>query len=182
MSDFEERFGDALEAVPEEHVDRSRFVPGVGPLDAEVVLVGEAPGENEVAEGEPFVGQAGRELDRVLADLGVDRSSVYVTNLVKVRPPENRTPYVAEIDAWRPVLDAELERISPAVVVPLGTTAAQAVLDTDEGVTDLHGRQFERDGWTVVPAFHPAATFYDETKRDDFEADILAAFEAAGLV
>lgn len=178
VNDFEERFSGELAEVPEEHFDRSRFVPGVGPLDAEVVLVGEAPGANEVAEGEPFVGNAGRELDRVLADLGVDRSSVYITNLVKVRPPENRAPYVAEVDAWRPVLEAELERISPKVVVPLGTAATQALLDTDEGITDVHGKRFDRDWWTIVPAFHPAATFYDRSKREVVEADLKAAFEA----
>lgn len=179
MSDFEERFEEALAEVPDEHVDRSRFVPGVGPLDADVVLVGEAPGETEVREGEPFVGRAGSRLDRALEAAGVDRSKVYITNLVKVRPPENRTPHVAEIDAWRPVLDAELERISPAVVVPLGTTATRALLDTDEGITDLHGRRFERDGRTIVPAYHPAASLYDRSKGDAFEADIRAAFEAA---
>jgi DNA polymerase len=179
LDEFEAEFGDALAAVPDEHVDRSRFVPGVGPLDADVVLVGEAPGETEVTEGEPFVGRAGSELDRALEAAGVDRSTVYVTNLVKVRPPENRTPHVAEIDAWRPVLEAELERVDPAVVVPLGTTATRALLDTDEGITDLHGRRFERDGRTVVPAFHPAATLYDRSKTDAFEADVRAAFDAA---
>lgn len=178
MSDFESAFADVLDAVPEEHFDRSRFVPGVGPDDAAIALVGEAPGEKEVEQGEPFAGPAGRRLDSVLADLGVDRSELYVTNVVKVRPPENRTPYVAEIDAWLPVLMAELDRVGPRVVVPLGTTATQALLDVDEGVTAVHGQRFEWDTRIVVPTFHPAATFYDDSKRPELAADLEAAFDA----
>ena len=178
MSDFESRFADELDRISSEYFDRERFVPGVGPADADVVLVGEAPGESEVAEGEPFVGRAGSRLDEALESLGVERSSLYVTNLVKVRPPENRTPYVDEIAAWRDVLDAELASVSPAVVVPLGTTATRVLLDTDEGVTAVHGRRFERDEWVVVPAFHPAATLYDRSKLGDFEADLRTAFES----
>lgn len=177
-SDFEDRFADELDEIPTNQFDRSRFVPGVGSIDADVAFVGEAPGATEVKEGEPFVGRAGAELDEVLSELGVDRSSVYITNLVKVRPPENRTPRAAEIDAWRDVLEAELRAVSPAVVVPLGTTATRALLDTDEGITDVHGRRFERDGRTIVPAFHPAASLYDRSKRDAFGADVRAAFEA----
>lgn len=178
VSDSERHFVDELDAVPDEQFDESRFVPGVGSFDADVMFVGEAPGTTEVEESEPFVGQAGTELDRVFEDLGVDRSSVYITNLVKVRPPENRTPHVDEIEAWESVLDAELARIDPAVVVPLGTTATRALLDMEEGITDVHGQQFERDGRTVVPAFHPAATLYDRNKRGDLEADVRAAVEA----
>lgn len=177
-SEFEDRFADELVEVPAEHFDRARFVPGVGSTDAEVAFVGEAPGATEVEEGEPFVGRAGAELDGVLADLGVDRSTVYVTNLVKVRPPENRTPRAAEIAAWRSVLEAELACVSPSVLVPLGTTATRELLDTDEGITDVHGRRFDRDGRTIVPAFHPAASLYDRSKRDAFESDVRAAFEA----
>lgn len=177
--DFTRAFADALAEVPREHVDESRFVPGVGPFDAPVALVGEAPGADEVAAGRPFVGQAGTRLDEALAALDVDREALYVTNLVKVRPPDNRTPTAGEVRAWRPVLDAELERVSPAVVVPLGTTASRTILGTDDGVTAVHGRRFERDGRVVVPAFHPAAQLYDPSKADAFEADLRAAFDAA---
>lgn len=181
-SDFEEVFADALAAVPDEHFDRSRFVPGHGPLDATVVLVGEAPGADEVERGEPFVGSAGKRLDGVLDDLGVDREALYVTNVVKVRPPENRTPRKGEIDAWMPVFEVELDRVDPAVVVPLGTTAARVVPDTSEGITNLHGQPLERDGRQVVPTFHPAATFYDESKRPALAADLERAFEVAGML
>jgi len=177
--DFEREFADVLDDVPDEQFDRSRFVPGVGPLDADVVLVGEAPGGREVEEGEPFVGRAGSRLDRALESIGVDRGSLYITNVVKVRPPENRTPHVAEVEAWWPVLEAELDRVDPRVVVPLGTTATRQLLDVEEGITDVHGERFERDGRLVVPVYHPAATLYDRSKDDAFEADLRSVFESA---
>ena len=176
--DFERIFADALATVPAEHGDRDRFAPGVGPLDADVVVVGEAPGETEVAEGAPFVGQAGSQLDDALRAAGLERESIYVTNVVKVRPPNNRTPHADEIEAWRPVLAAELDRIDPIVVVTLGNTATRALLDTDERITDLRGRRVERDGRTVVPTFHPASIFYDRGKRADMEADLETAAAA----
>ncbi len=176
---FDDEFADALEAVPDDQFDRERFVPGVGPLSADVMLVGEAPGKREVERGEPFVGQAGKQLDRALEAIGYDRRDCYITNLVKVRPPENRDPYVDEIEAWRPVLEAELERVDPTVLVPLGSVATDELLETDETITDLHGREFERQGRTVVPAFHPAAALYDRSKVDAVESDLRTALELA---
>ncbi|WP_265109759.1 uracil-DNA glycosylase [Halosolutus halophilus] len=190
---FETAFADALDAVPDDHHDPDRFVPGVGPLSADVMLVGEAPGGREVAEGEPFVGQAGSQLDRALESIGHDRRDLYITNLVKVRPPENRDPHVAEIEAWWPVLEAEIERVDPTVIVPMGSFATAEILDTDETITDLHGREFEREMTgtargdesgeraerIVVPSFHPAAALYDRSKVDAIEADLAAALERA---
>ncbi|WP_135822861.1 uracil-DNA glycosylase [Halostella litorea] len=180
MTSFDEAFADALAAVPDGQFDRERFVPGGGSFDADAVLVGEAPGGDEVAQGEPFVGQAGQQLDRMLAEVGVDRDDVYVTNLVKVRPPGNRDPHVDEIDAWRPVLDAEIDRVDPGVVVPLGSFAAREILDTDETITDLRGRAFDRDGRTVRPTFHPAAALYDRSKVSTITADLRAALAGDG--
>ena len=176
---FDDVFAEELESVPDEQFDPERFVPGVGPLAADVMLVGEAPGGREVAEGEPFVGQAGQQLDRALEAVGHDRRDLYVSNLVKVRPPENRDPHVEEIEAWRPVLEAEIERVDPTVLVPLGSFAAAEVLETDETITDLHGRGFERDGRVVVPSFHPAAALYDRSKVEAVESALAAAFERA---
>ncbi|QLG48826.1 uracil-DNA glycosylase [Natrinema halophilum] len=191
---FDVEFADALEAVPDDQFDRDRFVPGVGPLSADVMLVGEAPGKQEVNQGEPFVGQAGDQLDRALEEIGFDRTDLYITNLVKVRPPENRDPRVEEIEAWWPVLEAEIERVDPKVLVPLGSFATDELLETDETITDLHGRVFERDvshtsdssnghgprgheGRTVVPAFHPAAALYDRSKVDAVKSDLETALE-----
>ncbi|XVH31238.1 uracil-DNA glycosylase [Haloferacaceae archaeon DSL9] len=173
---FESVFAAALAAVPDDQFDRERFVPSAGPLDASVMLIGEAPGGDEVAQGAPFVGQAGKQLDRILADIDIDREELYITNLVKVRPPENRNPHRAEIDAWWPVLRAEIDRVDPAVLVPLGSFATKELLDTDEGVTALRGREFEVRGRRVVPTFHPAATFYDRSKRETIEADLREIF------
>ncbi|AEH36178.1 uracil-DNA glycosylase [Halopiger xanaduensis] len=177
--EFETEFADVLEAIPDEHFDRDQFVPGVGPLSADVMLVGEAPGGQEVKRGEPFVGRAGKQLDRALESIGYDRRDCYVTNLVKVRPPENRDPHVDEIEAWRPVLEAEIERVDPTVLVPMGSFATAEILDTDETITDLHGREFERNGRLVIPSFHPAAALYDRSKVDAIESDLETALERA---
>lgn len=176
---FESEFEEALSAVPAEQFDRSRFVPAAGPLDADVMLVGEAPGEQEVEAGEPFVGPAGRRLDSALETTNVDRDDLYVTNLVKVRPPENRDPHRDEIEAWWPVLEAEIERVDPDVVVPLGSFATREILDTDENITDIHGQPVERPDYDVIPIYHPAATFYGESKKSAFERDLKAALERA---
>lgn len=172
-------YKEALAGVPEEHFDDDRFAPGVGPLDADVMVVGEAPGKQEVEQNEPFVGNAGRRLDSILEDVGATRADLYITNVVKVRPPENRTPHIAEIDAWLPVLEAEIGRIDPEGILTVGNTPTQALLDTDDGITDLRGKTFEYDDHEVYPTFHPAATFYDESKRDAIQADLERAFERA---
>ncbi len=177
--EFEATFADVLDGVPEAHMDHEQFVPGHGPFDAAVVLVGEAPGAREVEQGLPFVGPAGRRLDSVLDSLDVDREGLYVTNLVKVRPPENRDPTSAEIDAWRPVLDAELHRIDPAVVVTLGAVASRELLGDDRSLGEMRGDPVERDGFAVVPTYHPAATLYDESTRPKLAADLEMAFDLA---
>lgn len=174
--EFRDEFESKLAAVPEEHVDRSGLVPGAGPLSADVVLVGEAPGETEVEQGTPFVGPAGKRLDGILEEIGVDRSELYVTNLVKSRLPDNRTPSKGEIHAWRTLLEAEIERVDPSVVILLGTTAARALLETDAGVTEIHGQRFERGGRTLIPVFHPAATLYDRSKRPVLVEDLRQVF------
>lgn len=179
-SAFRTEYEDVLSTVPEEQFDESRFVPGVGPADATVMLVGEAPGAQEVEEGEPFVGSAGGRLNSALESAGANRDDLYITNLVKVRPPENRDPRRAEIDAWFPVLEAELERVDPDVVVPLGSFAARELLDTDENISDIHGETFERPDYDVIPTFHPAATFYSDERKEAFERDLKEIFDRAG--
>lgn len=181
-NDFETIFEETLAEISTEMFDRSRFVPSVGPLDAPLMLIGEAPGEQEVARGEPFVGSSGGRLNTILESIGVKRRDLYITNLVKVRPPDNRDPHQREIEAWRPVLDAEIERVDPVVIVTLGTVATRTLLDTDENMSDIHGDSAERDGHTIVPTYHPAATFYNEHAKQAIKEDVQAAARKTELL
>lgn len=174
--DFREKYIKFFEQLDDDHMDEKRFVPGVGDQDASVVLIGEAPGENEVEEGEPFVGRAGDRLNDVLNEIGVDRDEIYITNLVKIRPPENRDPKKDEIEAWRPLLLEELEDISPETVVPMGNFASRELTGESRGITALHGKTFRFNDWKVMPAFHPAATLYDRSKMPEFREDLRKAF------
>ncbi len=137
---------------------RTRVVFGVGDPHADLMFVGEAPGHDEDLQGEPFVGRSGKLLDRlVLEELGVDRSRFYIANVVKCRPPDNRDPKPDEIATCRPYLDAQLAAIAPAVVVTLGNFATKLLLETDLGITKVRGRAYPKDGWHLVPTYHPAA-------------------------
>jgi DNA polymerase len=122
------------------------------------MFVGEAPGRDEDLQGEPFVGRSGKLLDRLLEEeLGRHRSSCYIANVVKCRPPDNRDPLPAEVAACRHYLEEQIALISPAVIVTLGNFAARTLLDTSEGVTRLRGRTYALGDRVVVPTFHPAA-------------------------
>lgn len=175
MDDLADIVPAALAAVPQEHRDPGREMAPEGPLDADLVLVGEAPGANEAETGRPFVGRAGDVLDAALEAAGIDRGSVYITAVVKTRPPDNRDPHRAELDAWRPVLEAELDVVSPRGVVALGAVATRELLGTDRRITDLRGHAVERERWWILPTFHPAAILYDPAKRDDLERDLQQA-------
>jgi len=140
------------------------------------MLIGEAPGENEVEQGEPFVGRAGSELDDILNEIEVRRSDLYITNLVKIRPPENRDPRKDEIEAWRPLLEEEIQMVDPEVIITLGNFASKELLNTDKGITSIHGRIFTREGQKIMPAFHPAAVLYDRSKESMLEEDLRKAF------
>jgi len=145
---------------------RTLLVFGVGRPDADVMFIGEGPGRNEDLKGEPFVGAAGKLLDELLASVGLHRSDVYIANIVKCRPPNNRDPEPIEIETCTPFLREQIRLISPSVIVTLGKFATQYVLATDVGITRLRGRRHEVDGRSVLPIFHPAAALYDQTKRD----------------
>ncbi len=152
---------------------RSRLVFGVGNAHADVMFIGEAPGRNEDLQGEPFVGAAGKLLDDLLASAGLTRGDVYIANILKCRPPNNRDPLPAEIEMCTPFLREQIRLIDPRVIVTLGKFATQFMLQTDIGITRLRGRRHEVDGRAVLPIFHPAAALYDQTKRqvllDDFQ-------------
>lgn len=136
---------------------RNKVVPGVGDTRADWLFVGEAPGQDEDARGEPFVGQAGRLLDNMLVALGLSRQrNVYIANVLKCRPPNNRTPEPAEAEACSPYLALQIELIQPRLVVALGKTAATLLLGTETSVASLRGRLHRYRGVPLVVTYHPA--------------------------
>jgi DNA polymerase len=150
---------------------RTTLVFGVGDPHARLMFIGEAPGKNEDLKGEPFVGAAGKFLDELLASIGIERSQVYIANMVKCRPPGNRDPEPLEIETCAPFLARQIELIDPAVIATLGRFAAHYVLGLDAPITTLRGKLYHRDGRNVVPVFHPAAALYDSSKRSVLEDD-----------
>jgi len=132
------------------------LVFGEGPEDARLMLIGEAPGEEEDLQGRPFVGRAGQLLDKILAAVGLERDQVYITNVVKYRPPGNRTPTPAEVAASERVLLEQIRIIQPQVIGTLGNVPTQYFLKTNEGITRLRGRWYDWHGIKVMPLFHPA--------------------------
>ena len=136
---------------------RKKSVPGVGDPSAEWLFVGEGPGAEEDAKGEPFVGQAGKLLDNMLAALGLARgANVYIANVVKCRPPGNRTPEPGEAAACRPYLDRQIELLRPRIIVALGKSAATTLLDVDATIGSLRGRAHDYRGIPLVVTYHPA--------------------------
>ncbi len=148
----------------------SRMVPGEGSPDAAVVFVGEAPGATEDAVGRPFVGRAGKLLDELLGEAGLVRSDVWITNVVKARPPKNRDPKAVEIAHSMPWLQRELELIRPRVVVPLGRHALKHFAP-DAKIAEVHGQLL--DGH-LFPLYHPAAAIYNVKLRETLFADARA--------
>jgi DNA polymerase len=136
---------------------RKQAVPGVGDRQARWMLVGEGPGAEEDQRGEPFVGQAGRLLDNMLAAIGLNRTTdVYIANAVKCRPPHNRTPERGELAACLPYLERQIALVQPRLLVALGRPAAQALLDRELAISAARGKRFERNGIPVVVTYHPA--------------------------
>jgi len=136
---------------------RHKTVPGVGDPSAEWLFIGEAPGAEEDARGEPFVGQAGRLLDNMLAALGMARErNVYIANVLKCRPPNNRTPEPLEVEACRPYLERQVALIAPKLIVALGRSAASLLLGTDASIASLRGRVHRYRGIPLVVTYHPA--------------------------
>jgi uracil-DNA glycosylase family 4 len=154
---------------------RTNIVFGSGAADADLVLVGEAPGYNEDLQGEPFVGAAGRFLDELLRDiLGQGRDEIYIANVLKCRPPDNRDPGSVEIETCKPFLLRQLEIIQPVVVGTMGNFATKTLTGRREGITKLKRKAIKVGGIFVFPIYHPAAALhrgnlYDEV-RDDFKA------------
>jgi uracil-DNA glycosylase family 4 len=147
---------------------RKCAVPGSGPGLADIMLVGEAPGKEEDLTGKPFVGRAGRLLDDALAQAGLERSNVFITSVIKCRPPQNRKPKKAEIDKCRPYLQAQMELLHPKIVCLMGNTAALA-LTGQQGITILRGRILQ-DRFLVT--YHPAAVLRNRNLMAEFVSDL----------
>jgi DNA polymerase len=157
---------DALVAVREEIGDctrcklhrlgRRQIVFGVGNPDAELMFVGEAPGGDEDIQGIPFVGRAGQLLTKIIEAIGLKREDVYIANVIKCRPPQNRNPEQDEVDTCEPFLFQQVDIIKPKVIVALGTFAARALLRTVDPISRLRGRVYAYRGAKLVPTFHPA--------------------------
>ena len=152
---------------------RKHAVPGEGTASVKVMFVGEGPGEQEDLQGRPFVGAAGKLLTELLQSINLRREDVFITNVVKCRPPNNRPPRKDESAACRLYLERQLALIRPKVICPMGNSAIRAFLDSDESVTTLHGIPFEKDSVTYFPMYHPAAALYTfslkKVMEDDFE-------------
>jgi len=152
------------------HVTRNRVVTGVGDLDSPLMLVGEAPGHEEDQTGEPFVGRAGQLLNRILAAIELDRRQVYIANVIKCRPPENRNPAPAEIATCSPFLFEQIELVQPQVICALGRFAAATLLRTNQSLAALRGRVHDYRGIPVVVTYHPSALLrYPAYKRPTWE-------------
>jgi len=151
---------------------RTHAVPGGGNPNARVLFVGEAPGAEEDRLGRPFVGRSGQYLTEVLARCGVARSDVYITNIVKCRPPGNRTPEPDEIKSCFPFLLKQIQIIQPRVICALGTVSAQTLLQTDTKITSLRGKSFEFSGIKVFPTYHPAFLLRNPDKKREVWEDI----------
>jgi len=138
------------------HKSRTNAVFGKGPIDAGVMLIGEAPGREEDIQGVPFVGRAGKKLDSILAEAGIDFDEVFITNVVKCRPPGNRNPENYEMMKCNPYLLEQIRVISPEVIVLLGNIALSLVTGTASGITKMRGKTLEYMSIPAIPTFHPA--------------------------
>lgn len=159
------------------HEHRIQAVPGVGDHRADWLIIGEAPGADEDKQGEPFVGRAGKLLDQMLLAIGLQREQVYITNIVKCRPPGNRDPKPEEAGACRDYLKRQIELIQPKIILAVGRVAAHNLLNTDERVGALRGKRFEYadTGVPVVISYHPAYLLRSPAQKRKAWQDLLLA-------
>jgi uracil-DNA glycosylase family 4 len=153
------------------HATRTQAVPGVGPCPADIMIVGEAPGFNEDRQGEPFVGAAGKLLDTLLARIGLSRTDVFITNVLKCRPPMNRDPMPNEVESCSPYLARQLALIKPKVVLVLGRHALERLLPGQGSISRVHGSLVRRGDVAYVPLYHPAAALHNGALVADLEQD-----------
>jgi DNA polymerase len=151
---------------------RRQIVFGVGNPDADLMFVGEAPGADEDIQGEPFVGRAGQLLTKIIAAIGLSREDVYIANVIKCRPPQNRNPEPDEVDTCEPFLFQQIDAIRPKVIVALGSFAARALLRTQDPISRLRGRIHEYRGSKLIPTFHPAYLLRNPSSKKEVWEDM----------
>jgi DNA polymerase len=189
---FEERIeGDTLDLIREAigsnctrcklHKARTRIVFGVGNPNAELVFVGEGPGRDEDVQGEPFVGRAGKLLTQMIEAMGLRRGDVYICNVVKCRPPENRLPEKDEIATCSPFLLRQLGVIQPKVICALGSCAAQTLLQTTQGISRFRGEWFEVRGSKFIATYHPAYLLRNPAAKGEVWKDLQKVMSVLGL-
>lgn len=153
------------------HLSRTNPVPGSGPATARLMAVGEAPGEREDREGVPFVGAAGQLLTRLLEGVGLSRSDIFITNVLKSRPPGNRDPLPEEVAACAPFLDAQIGILRPQVIILLGRHALQRLVPGAPGISRCHGQVLQVGDRSYMPCYHPAAALYNGSMLPVLEED-----------
>ncbi len=152
------------------HFSRKNAVPGEGPSDAEIMFIGEGPGFYENEQGRPFVGQAGKFLEELLAEIGLTREQVFIANVVKCRPPGNRDPLPEELDACNGYLERQIEAINPCIVVTLGRFSMAKFLPNTR-ISEIHGHAAWVNQRLIVPMFHPAAALHQPSLKSTVIAD-----------
>jgi len=160
---------------------RTNLVFGVGDPHARLVFVGEAPGRDEDLQGEPFVGEAGQLLTKIIQAMGLERRQVYICNVLKCRPPNNRNPLPAEIEQCHPFLLRQLKAIGPGAIVALGTFAAQTLLQTREPISKLRGHFHDYHGIPLMPTFHPAFLLRNAAMKREVWEDMQQVMKKLGM-
>ncbi len=163
------------------HRTRRTIVFGEGNKKATLMLVGEGPGYDEDVQGRPFVGKAGQLLTKILQSINLPREEVYIANIIKCRPPQNRNPEPDEIQSCHPFLMKQIGVIQPKVICALGTFSAQTLLQTDTKITALRGKLFDLEGIKVIPTYHPAFLLRNPDKKREVWEDMKKIAELLGL-
>ena len=156
---------------------RNNIVFGVGNENADIMFIGEGPGADEDAQGIPFVGKAGQLMNKAFDGVGINRDEVYIANIVKCRPPQNRNPEKDEAEACIDYLRNQVMIVKPKIIVLLGSVALKNILGEEYGITKVRGNWIERKGIWYMPTFHPAALLRDESKKIDFWKDLKRIME-----
>jgi len=161
---------------------RNNFVFGNGSTESEIMFIGEGPGADEDKLGEPFVGRAGKLLTKMINTIGIDRQDVYITNIVKCRPPQNRNPTIKEISCCLPILKKQIDIVNPKLIITLGNVPSKTLVPDLPGITKVHGQILQYENWKLLPTFHPSYLLRNRASMplawDDFKIISDVAFES----